>query len=254
MIPLSVFVIARNEEDRIVHTLESVRGWADEIIVIDSGSTDRTMEISERMGARVVYHAWEGYGPQKIFGETLCRNDWLLNLDADEAVSAELAHEIRQLFAAGSPPLQGYRLRIRMLFPYQKRLPRFGTGTVQTRLYHRAHGTFKNAYVHDTVAMKPGSRVGDLKGPVIHRCFRSHAHAVEKINFYSTMQAEDAFRRAKRPSALKLIAAPAAAFFKCYFIRGYIFYGVEGVVQSYIYAFARLLKLAKTREMFQEKK
>ena len=86
-LPLSVFIIAVNEADRIALTINSVRDWADEVIVIDSGSTDDTVAVAESHGARVVFNEWNGYGPQKVFGETLCRNDWLLNLDADEEVT-----------------------------------------------------------------------------------------------------------------------------------------------------------------------
>ncbi|MCP5145360.1 MAG: glycosyltransferase family 2 protein [Gammaproteobacteria bacterium] len=94
-LPISVFVIALNEADRIGRTLASVADWADEVIVIDSGSTDGTCDIARAAGARVISHDWPGYGQQKIFGEQQCRNRWLLNLDADEVVSPALADSIR---------------------------------------------------------------------------------------------------------------------------------------------------------------
>ncbi len=86
-LPLSVFIIARDEADRIARPIESVIGWVDEVIVIDSGSTDETVAVAEQLGARVIRNDWPGYGPQKRFGEDQCRNDWLLNLDADEEVT-----------------------------------------------------------------------------------------------------------------------------------------------------------------------
>lgn len=251
-LPVSVFIIAKNEADRIPHTLASVRGWADEIIVVDSGSADGTPAVAEGFGARVVYRAWEGYGPQKVFAEGLCRNSWVLNLDADEEVSPELAREIAALFVRDEPPCAAYRLRILALYPFQEKLPRFAAGTTQLRLYRRDRAGFKDAYVHDSVVLREG-RAGRLKGAVIHRSFRSHAHAVEKINFYTTMQAEDLFRRGKRPSALKILVTPLVAFLKCYFFKKYIFYGLDGFIHAWVYAFSRTLRLAKAREKFQER-
>ena len=96
--PLSVFIIAKDEEDRIPESIKSVIDWADEVIVIDSGSKDKTVAISEEFGASVIYNEWNGYGPQKVFGEGKCRNDWILNIDADEAISPKLKEEIQQLF------------------------------------------------------------------------------------------------------------------------------------------------------------
>jgi len=98
VLPLSVFIIARDEADRIPAALASVQGWVDEIIVIDSGSLDATVAVSQLFGARTEYRAWTGYGEQKVYGESLCRNDWLLNIDADEAISPELGgnpHPVR---------------------------------------------------------------------------------------------------------------------------------------------------------------
>src|SRR5438105_2601638 len=116
-LPISVFIIALNEADRIGCAIESVREWVDEIIVIDSGSSDDTVKLADSMGARVLYHAWKGYGLQKRFGEEQCRNRWLLNLDADEEITPALAEEIQGLFADGEPELAGFILRIRDLLP-----------------------------------------------------------------------------------------------------------------------------------------
>ena len=100
-LPLSCFIIAVNEADRIAPVIESVVGWVDEVVVIDSGSTDGTQDLAEKLGARVIHHAWPGFGPQKRYGEDQCRNDWVLNLDADEVMSEELIREIIALFAEG---------------------------------------------------------------------------------------------------------------------------------------------------------
>ena len=252
MLPISAFIIAHNEADRIPHTLNSLRGWVEEIIVIDSGSTDDTVQVAESLGARVVFNPWKGYGPQKVFGETLCRNEWLLNLDADEEITPELRAEIVAHFAHPGTLPHAFAFRIMMFFRFEKKLPRIAAGTVQTRLYHRTQAGFRDSAVHDSVVLHSGGPVITLRAPVLHRSFRSHAHTVEKINRYSTMQAEDMFKKGRNPSALTLLFTPPVAFLKAYVQRRYMFYGVEGFIQSVIYAFARTLKMMKTREKFQE--
>ena len=117
MLPLSVFIIAKNEADRIGETIRAVRDLTDDLVVVDSGSTDGTQDVAEELGARVIFNAWPGYGPQKRFAEEQCRHDWLLNLDADEVVPPDLAAEIAALFAAGdaAPP--------RLPDPHRRDLP-----------------------------------------------------------------------------------------------------------------------------------
>src|SRR4051812_25902035 len=102
-IPVSVFIIAVNEADRIGRTINSVKDWADEVVVIDSGSKDGTPQTVEALGARSIHHDWPGYGLQKRFGEDQCKNDWVLNIDADEVISEELGKEIQELFVFGTP-------------------------------------------------------------------------------------------------------------------------------------------------------
>ena len=114
---LSIFIIARDEADRIGRTIEAVRGLSDDIVLVDSGSTDGTQGIAERLGARVVFNPWPGYGQQKRFAEEQCRHDWLLNIDADEVVPPDLAAEIASLFAGPGPAADAYQIRIAEIFP-----------------------------------------------------------------------------------------------------------------------------------------
>ena len=108
-LPISCFIIAKDEADRIGRTIESVQPWVNEVIVVDSGSTDDTMAVATRAGARAISNAWPGFGQQKRFAEDQCTNDWLLNIDADEVVTPELCREIEALFANGSPPSRRLR-------------------------------------------------------------------------------------------------------------------------------------------------
>lgn len=250
-LPVSVFVIARDEADRIPLTLNSVRDWVDEVIVVDSGSEDDTVGVSEALGARVVFNEWRGYGPQKVYAEGLCRNQWLLNLDADEEVSPALAREIRALFADGEPPLPAYRLPILPLYNFQAHGHPWTAHHRPIRLYRRSHAGFKDALVHDTVILREGS-AGRLRGMVVHRSFRSLAHHVAKVNQYSSAQAEDLEAKGREPGALALLLTPPLAFFKQLVLRREWVNGIDGVIVAYMYAFQRFIRLAKARERFAE--
>ncbi len=250
-LPLSVFIIAKNEADRIHLPILSAREWVDEIIVIDSGSTDGTMEIAKKLGAdTVIFNEWPGYGPQKVYGETLCRNDWLLNLDADEAISPALAEELKTLFASGAPQDALYAINNIMVFPHETTPRRFSPSHYFVRLYNRQSAGFKDSTVHDSViARREGLPTIRLKHPIHHSGFRGYRHMVEKMNFYSDMQAQDMFKRGKKISSLRLVCEAPVMFFKAYFGRGYWRFGSEGVVHSLFYAFARTIRLAKLREL-----
>ncbi len=247
-LPVSVFIIAQDEADRIGLTINSIKDWVDEVIVIDSGSQDDTVAVSESLGARVVFSAWRGYGPQKVFGEGLCRNDWLLNLDADEEISPELGVEIRALFQRGQPADVAYTLPILPLYPFQETGHRWTAFHHPVRLYRKTFAGFKDSPVHDSVVVHEGG-VGHLKSMVNHRSFRSLSHHVDKANFSSTARAQDLFNKGRNPSGLSLLLIPCLAFLKSYFLRREFVNGIDGIVVSHMYAFQRFIRLAKTREL-----
>lgn len=246
-LPLSVFIIAKNEGDRIPVVIRAVRDWVDEVIVIDSGSADDTVAVSESLGARVMFNEWRGYGPQKVFGESSCRNLWLLNLDADEEVSPELGAEIRALFEKGEPACAAYTLPILPLYPFQQSGHPWTAFHHPVRLYRKDKAGFKSERVHDSVVVHEGS-TGHLKGMVLHRSFRSLAHHIDKVNAYSSAQAEVMAARGRDPGLLALLLVPVLAFFKQYVLRREFVNGVDGIVVSHMYAFQRFIRLAKTRE------
>jgi glycosyltransferase involved in cell wall biosynthesis len=248
ILPISVFIIAKNEADRIPTVIYAVRDWVDEVIVIDSGSEDDTIAVCEALGARVLFNAWFGYGPQKVFAEQQCRNPWLLNLDADEEVSPELGQEMRALFARGEPACTAYTLPILPLYPFQENGHPWTAFHRPVRLYRKDKAGFKDERVHDTVVVHEGD-TGHLKGMVIHRSFRSLAHHVDKVNGYSSAQAEVLAERGRDPGLLALLLTPILAFFKQYVLRREFVNGVDGIVVSYMYAFQRFIRLAKTREL-----
>lgn len=250
---LSVFIIAKNEGDRIANTIKSVREYANEVIVIDSGSSDDTVSVSESLGARVIFNSWEGYVQQKSFGEQQCTNDWVLNLDADEEVSAELMLEIIQLFSQGTPEHSAYALPSLPIYPYQKRTYRWMIHNSPIRLYNKKLAYYHDDTTHDFVKIREGTG-GTLRGFVLHRSFRSLAHHVEKMNFYSDAQAENRFNKKRYIPTVALLILPIIAFIKCYIFRRSFLLGIDGIVLSHMHAFHRFLILAKTRELYLKEK
>lgn len=252
-IPLSVFIIAKNEADRIASVIAAVKDFADEILVIDSGSEDKTVQIADSLGAKVVFNEWRGFGQQKIFGENLCKNKWILNVDADEEVSPELAKEIREIFNNNSQEkFHGFRIKIVNKFRFEKKPHCLAYYYNQLRLYNKDFAGFKNSTIHDSVELKDNNgKIGQLKNIIYHQSFRSFEHWIEKINVYSSMQAKDSFAKGKNPSLLKTLLTPCFAFLKAYFVRRYFIYGLNGLIYSYLFSFSRFAKMIKTRELFK---
>lgn len=247
--PISVFIIAHNEEDRIARAIRSVESFADEVIVVDSGSTDDTVRVAESFGARVIANAWPGYGPQKRFAEEQCRNDWLFNLDADEAATPALAAEVKALAAGGALQTAPFwRVRIRDVFAHESEPAPWAYGYNQIRLYDRSKGRFSDSPVHDTVRPPQGAGIAQLKAAMAHRSIRSVAFHVEKMNRYSTMQAEDMAARGRRIARWRLLTEFPFALLKAYVVRRYALYGWWGLVISTNFAYTRFLRLAKAYE------
>ena len=255
-LPVSVFIITLNEEERLPKALQSVIEWVDEVIVIDSGSTDKTKEIAESFGAKVIHNDWQGFGPQKIFGESKCRNKWILNIDADEEVSNKLKDKIFNLFDSGEPQYAAYKMYWKLVFFTQETPPSIAVGSDFIRLYNKQKAGFRDSSIHDSVILKQGfenEKIGEIKNAFIyHRSFKSMKHWADKINYYTTLQAEEWFEKGrKQPSTFRIIIEPIFSFVKAYFVRKYIFYGIDGFLGSLMYTHSKVLRLAKVREKFR---
>lgn len=248
-LPLSIFIIARDEADRIGATIRAVRELTDDLVVIDSGSQDETVAIATGLGARVIHRAWEGYGPQKRFAEEQCRHDWMLNLDADEVVPANLAAEIRTLYAReGGPKADGYRVAIAEVFPGEDGPHRFAYALRPVRLYRRSRGRYNPSPVHDRVDMAEGSVIGSLGGTIHHFSVRSLGDQIAKLDRYSDQQAEDLATRGIVIPTWRVLVEFQAAFWKAYIGRRHILRGTYGFLTAVNYAIARHMRVAKHYE------
>lgn len=244
-LPLSIFIIARNEADRIGPVIRAVRGLSDDIVVVDSGSTDGTQEVATREGARVLHNDWPGYGPQKRFAEEQCRHNWVLNLDADEIVPPDLAGEIAALFAGAGPAHDAYELRIAEMFPGEPAPHRFAYVLAPVRLYRLDKGRYASSTVHDRVELTPGARVSRLSGTVHHISVRSLGDQIAKLNAYSDAQADDLDRRQDTISLVRMVLEFPANFIKAYIGRRHALRGIYGFMTAMNFAFYRYLRAAK---------
>ena len=247
-LPISVFVITRDEGDRIGRTLTAVRDFADEIVVVDSGSQDDTREIARDLGAWVIQNPWPGYGPQKRFAEEQCRNTWLLNIDADEVVPPALATELRALFASGEPVCDAYKIPIAETFPGETAPHRFAHALAPVRLYHKDRGRYSPSPVFDRVELEPGATIGQLKTRIHHFSVRSLGEQVAKISNYTDQQADLFEAKGRKVSRARLLFEFPVSFFKAYVLRRHFLRGFYGYLTAMNFAFSRHLRLAKLHE------
>ena len=194
---LSAILIVRNEADRIRRCLESVHGWADEIVILDSGSQDATVAICREYSARVEETDWPGFGLQKQRALERARGDWVLSLDADEALDPELRREIDFTLAQDPPPHQAYTLPW-LTHAFGTTLHRGHWARAPLRLFRRDCGHFTPVAVHEKVALKRGCRVGHLQAPLHHFSYRDTQHARAKLSHYAELQASERFQAGRR--------------------------------------------------------
>ncbi|MGP9833778.1 glycosyltransferase family 2 protein [Marinobacter sp. NSM] len=250
-LPLSVYYITLNEEERLPESLEKVKDWADEIIVVDSGSTDRTCELAVAAGARVVYREWEGFASQKAYAASLCANDWVLDLDADEVLSDTLVRNIKQLFSKPiSPDIAGYRMRWVLSPPNPQHPFRHDKSKKILRLYNRKRASINaEKYSNDDRPRVHEGIVGELKGNVLHRTLISLEQMERKYLQLSNEQARFLYEKGRRISTPRLMVEFPLKFLKYYLIHRQVLNGWFGFSVSIVAANRNFMRLAKAREM-----
>lgn len=212
---LTVTIITKNEEKNIRRCLESVT-FADEIIVLDSGSSDNTVAIAKEYTQHVYETNWPGYGIQKQRALAKAQGEWVLNLDADEAVSEALQHEIMQAISTNSA--DGYRIAIQMYF-YNQPLKYSSSPKRHVRLFKRAQAHFSADIVHEKIILPEGVSLGIIKQPIMHHSFKDVSHMLYKMNKYSSYSAKTYLLKRKKPGFMKTIASTYWMFFRCYILQ-----------------------------------
>ena len=242
---LSVTIITLNEAAHISAAIESA-SFADEILVVDSGSSDATTDIARGKGARVLTRAWAGYVDQKNFAAAQASHDWIFSLDADERIPPALADEIRGVLAT-EPPFHGYRIpRVTFHLGRWIRTTDFYPD-YQTRLYDRRFARWRGRYVHESVAVDGPS--GQLKRDLEHYSFSDLRDQIKRINHYSTLSAKQMYEAGRRTGPVEILVHPPAAFLRNYILRRGFLDGTAGLTISLMNAWSVGLKFMKLWEL-----
>ena len=243
MVKISAYIVTLNEEKRLGKTLQALKEVADEIFVIDSGSTDKTQEIAEKYGANFLFHKWKNISAQKHYGQELCHNDWVLSLDADEVLSPELIAEIKEKMK--NPTADAYKMKICDMLPGDKK-PRLLAKTYnQVRLYNRKKSNMPDDLTNDRVVVGKDAVVEQLQAKVFHYSYISLTQTWFKLNMYTDELVKTAVEQGRKYSKLRLYTEFPRQFLIYYFKKRYFLYGTCGFWMATTYAYFRFLKIAK---------
>lgn len=243
---LSVVIITLNEEDRLREALESCRDIADEIVVVDSFSSDRTLDIASEFGCRIIKNRFRDYGTQKNFALEKARNDWILNLDADERVSPLLNEEIRKVKLESEPGVDGFLINRRTCYLGRWIKHSGWYPDRKLRLFKKEKSRWLGR-IHERLELKGPTRV--LKGDILHFTYRDMNDHLGRINRYSFMQAQDITRARTRFLTLRAILLPPVTFLRFYLWKLGILDGFPGFVIALISSWGTALKYLKAIEI-----
>lgn len=240
---LSAYIVTLNEELRLDRTLKALQKVADEIIIVDSGSTDKTKEIALKNNAKFLFHKWKNISSQKHFAQNKCKNDWVLSLDADEVLGPELIEEIKAL--KKNPTADAYKVKICDMLPGDKK-PRFFAKTYnQVRLYNRKKANMPDDLTHDRVVLGENCQVVQLKSKIWHYSYATLTQLWFKLNMYTDELVQVALKNGKHYSKLRFYTEMPVQFLRYYFLKRYFLYGICGFWMATSYAYFRFLKIAK---------
>lgn len=245
-LPISAFIVCKNEEKYIEKTLKSLN-FVDEIILVDSGSTDRTLEIAQKYQAKIFHHDWQGYAKQKQYAMSLCNNDWVLNLDGDEEIPPELLPIIENIIQKNN--VDSVRFLRNDIF-MGTALSKLSKKPNNHRLYKKAKSHFDDSRLVHESASVDGKEIF-IKEAFNHYGYGSIETVTHKHNVYSSLKAKEKYTKHKKFSNLKLLLIFPLVFLKEYFLQRKIFSGRKGFILSIIDAYYAFLKEAKLYELYQ---
>jgi glycosyltransferase involved in cell wall biosynthesis len=242
---ISITLITLNSEKTLKPVLEAV-SWADEIVLVDSGSTDKTLEIAQQFKAKIIYRAFDGYGSQKNFATEQASNDWILSLDDDEILTPELQQEIQNLDLS-TTDYHGFKIPRSLIF--LGKLLRFSGEykRLTLRLFNRKYGNWNAEYVHESVEVN--GKIGNLKHQILHDSYRDLTDYFNKFNKYTSLGAKTLAERGKTASTLKIISRFPTTFLKIYLLKGSCLDGYAGFMWALLTAMNPVVKYAKLREI-----
>jgi len=243
-IKLSVIVITKNEATHIAQCLESVK-WADEIIVLDSGSSDETVEICKNFTPHVFETDWQGFGIQKQRALNKATGDWVLSVDADEIITPELRAEIEHAISRN----QHDAFLLPRLSSYCGKFIKHGGWYPDyiLRLFRRELGNFTDDVIHERIIVE--GKIGKLNSPILHDSYTDFSEVLEKVNSYSSLNAQKLFERGVKSSLLKAICRSLWKFIQTYFIKAAFLDGKHGLMlaissaEGVYYKYLKLLEL-----------
>lgn len=245
---LSLFIIAKNEGDKIAECIESAKGICNEIIVCDSGSTDNTAEIAKKLGAKVVQHDFIGFADQKNYALSQCTGDWALSLDADEVLTKELADEIANI--SDDTEYNGFEIH-RVNYFLGERMNYSGLNNEYIlRLIKVGSGQYKNVLVHEGLSIS--GKVGHLNNEMLHYSYSDLENYFNKFNKYTSLAARDLMLKGQSFSLLGTIFRLPFEFFKRYFLKLGFLDGIRGFIWASCSTFYVLVKYMKLWDMQRE--
>ena len=242
---ITATIITLNEERNIARAIESLRS-TDEILIVDSGSTDRTVELAQNLGARVIEAGWRGFAGQKNWAAEQATHDWILSLDADEALSEALEAELWSLKKSG-PRYDAYTMPRLARYLGRWILHAGWYPDRKVRLYHRQKAKWMGDFVHESVHVS--GRVGHLESNILHFTCDSLSEHLKTLDRYTTLAAQELAARRTPVPLFRLILDPAWTFLRSYFLQRGFLDGLEGLIIAYMAAFYTFLKYSKARIM-----
>ena len=246
---LSVSIITKNEESNIKRCLDSIK-WADEIIIVDSGSTDNTLEICQTYNCKIIETEWLGFGKTKQIGVNAATHDWVLSIDADEEVSNELKREILEL--TQSTQFNAFNIK-RVSYYLKKRIKYSGWQTdYPLRLFNKNHGNFNDASVHEAVIMD-NSEITCIHESILHYPFPTISIHINKIDRYSQLGAENLFNKKKNTTIVYAVLSGIIKFIKMYIFKKGFLDGKEGFILAVLSGFSSTLKYFKLWSLWRTK-
>ncbi len=242
---ISVAIITKDEERNIRECLESVK-WADEIVVVDNGSADRTLQICREYGATVYQEEWKGYSAQKNSAVAKTRNDWVLSLDADERVTPELCREMEEALEKNDS-VDGYFVPRKNYFLGRWIRHCGWYPDLNLRVFRRSKGSFGERAVHEKVDLRGKART--LESPLVHETYRTLDEFIQRMDRYSALAAQEMHREGRRTGWTDLVLRPPFTFLQMYFLRAGFLEGYLGLVLSVLYSFYTFTKYTKLKEL-----